>query len=193
MIYYKLVVVGAEAVGKSALTIQLCKNHFVDVYDPTIEDSYQKQVLIDEEICILDIIDTAGQDDCSAMHDQHIRTGEGFLLVFDVTNSKSLAKIPQYHEQIKRVQEDEAVPMLLVGNKCDLPTRSTDMEQAQDMANSYRIPFMKTSAKTRKGVNDTFYYLVRVLRTKRERRSQNLNPHPGSNSGGCCQISCVLL
>ena len=112
---------------------------------------------------------------------------------FDVANAKSFEKVLQYHEQIKRMQEDEAVPMVLAGNKFDLPTRSTDMEQAQDMANSYRIPFMKTSAKTRKGVNDTFYYLVRVLRTKRERRSQNLNPHPGSNSGGCCQISCVLL
>ena len=30
--------------GKSALTIQLIQNHFVDEYDPTIEDSYRKQV-----------------------------------------------------------------------------------------------------------------------------------------------------
>lgn len=43
---YKLVVVGAGGVGKSALTIQLIQNHFVDEYDPTIEDSYRKQVVI---------------------------------------------------------------------------------------------------------------------------------------------------
>lgn len=30
-------VVGAGGVGKSALTIQLIQNHFVDEYDPTIE------------------------------------------------------------------------------------------------------------------------------------------------------------
>jgi GTPase SAR1 family protein len=41
---FKLVVVGAGGVGKSALTIQLIQNHFVDEYDPTIEDSYRKQV-----------------------------------------------------------------------------------------------------------------------------------------------------
>ena len=46
MTEYKLVVVGAGGVGKSALTIQLIQNHFVDEYDPTIEDSYRKQVQI---------------------------------------------------------------------------------------------------------------------------------------------------
>lgn len=44
MTEYKLVVVGDGGVGKSALTIQLIQNHFVEEYDPTIEDSYRKQV-----------------------------------------------------------------------------------------------------------------------------------------------------
>jgi GTPase KRas protein len=48
MTEYKLVVVGAGGVGKSALTIQLIQNHFVDEYDPTIEDSYRKQVSTSE-------------------------------------------------------------------------------------------------------------------------------------------------
>ena len=52
----------AGGVGKSALTIQLIQNHFVDEYDPTIEDSYRKQVVIDGETCLLDILDTAGQE-----------------------------------------------------------------------------------------------------------------------------------
>jgi GTPase KRas protein len=59
---YKLVIVGGGGVGKSALTIQLIQGHFVDEYDPTIEDSYRKQVNIDNETCLLDILDTAGQE-----------------------------------------------------------------------------------------------------------------------------------
>lgn len=50
MTEYKLVVVGAGGVGKSALTIQLIQNHFVDEYDPTIEDSYRKQVVIGKSV-----------------------------------------------------------------------------------------------------------------------------------------------
>ncbi|KAJ3438367.1 transforming protein p21 [Anaeramoeba flamelloides] len=56
MTEYKLVVVGGGGVGKSALTIQLVQSHFVDEYDPTIEDSYGRQVVIDEETCLLDIL-----------------------------------------------------------------------------------------------------------------------------------------
>jgi len=43
MTEYKLVVVGAGGVGKSALTIQLIQNHFVDEYDPTIEVSLKSK------------------------------------------------------------------------------------------------------------------------------------------------------
>ena len=70
----------------------------------------------------------------SAMRDQYMRTGEGFLIVFAVNNAKSFEDITQYREQIKRVKDAEEVPMVMVGNKCDLPTRSVDMQQARDVA-----------------------------------------------------------
>jgi len=170
MTEYKLVVVGAGGVGKSALTIQLIQNHFVDEYDPTIEDSYRKQVVIDGETCLLDILDTAGQEEYSAMRDQYMRTGEGFLLVFAVNNAKSFDDISSYREQIKRVKDAEEVPMVLVGNKCDLPTRNVDMNQAKEQAKHYGIPFIETSAKTRMGVDDAFYTLVREIRKDRNHR-----------------------
>ena len=51
---YKLVVVGGGGVGKSALTIQFIQSHFVSDYDPTIEDSYRKQCVIDDRVAHLD-------------------------------------------------------------------------------------------------------------------------------------------
>jgi GTPase SAR1 family protein len=62
-IEHKLVVVGTGGVGKSALTIQLINHSFMDDYDPTIEDSYRMQVAIDGVTCMLDILDTAGQEE----------------------------------------------------------------------------------------------------------------------------------
>lgn len=105
---------------------------FVDEYDPTIgesiywnrndlndlcvfvcvEDSYRKQVVIDGETCLLDILDTAGQEEYSAMRDQYMRTGEGFLLVFAINNAKSFEDISTYREQIKRVKDADEVPMV---------------------------------------------------------------------------------
>lgn len=169
MTEYKIVVVGAGGVGKSALTIQLIQNHFVDEYDPTIEDSYRKQVVIDGETCLLDILDTAGQEEYSAMRDQYMRTGEGFLLVFAVNNAKSFEDIAMYREQIRRVKDSDDVPMVLVGNKCDLQMRSVDQNTVLETAQNYNIPTIETSAKTRMGVDDAFYTLVREIRQYRGR------------------------
>lgn len=49
---------------------------------------------------------------CSAMRDQYMRTGEGFLLVFAVNNAKSFEDISTYREQIKRVKDADVVPMV---------------------------------------------------------------------------------
>ena len=60
---FKFVVVGAGAVGKSALVVRFIKNDFVTDYDPTIEDSYRRQYTVDNIEGMLDILDTAGQEE----------------------------------------------------------------------------------------------------------------------------------
>ncbi|CAL1278528.1 unnamed protein product [Larinioides sclopetarius] len=188
MTEYKLVVVGAGGVGKSALTIQLIQNHFVDEYDPTIEDSYRKQVVIDGETCLLDILDTAGQEEYSAMRDQYMRTGEGFLLVFAVNNAKSYEDISMYREQVNSIAKYFYQFLFLVGNKCDLPMRMVYMHGAAELAKSYGIPFIETSAKTRMGVDDAFYTLVREIRKDRERKGKDKKKHKRKGRKRRCVI-----
>ncbi len=57
---FKIAVSGSGGVGKSCITIQFVQSVFVETWDPTIEDSYQKQMKIDNEIVMVDILDTAG-------------------------------------------------------------------------------------------------------------------------------------
>ena len=54
--------------------------------------------------------------------------------------------------------------LLVVGNKIDLPTRTIDLSYAKDFAASLSMPFVQTSAKTRQGVEEAFYTLVREIR-----------------------------
>ena len=68
---YKIVVLGSGGVGKSALTVQFVQGIFVEKYDPTIEDSYRKQVEVDGQQCMLEILDTAGTVSLKAYH--HLR------------------------------------------------------------------------------------------------------------------------
>lgn len=97
---YRLVVCGGGGVGKSALVIRFVQNHFVDEYDPTIEDSYRKQSTIDEESCLLDILDTAGQEEYRAMRDQYVRGGQAFVIVYSVTNRTSFEDVDYFVDLI---------------------------------------------------------------------------------------------
>ncbi|XP_033622217.1 GTPase NRas-like [Fukomys damarensis] len=175
---------GEVALGDT-LTIQLVQNHFADEYDPITENSYQKQVVIDGETCVLD----TRQEEYSAMRDQYTRAGEGFLCVFAINSNKSLADINLYREQIERVKDSGDTPMVLVGNKRDLPTRTVDTKQVHQLAKSYRILFTESSAKTRKGVEDAFYTLIRE---KHQHRMNKLNSNDDGTQG-CMGLPCVVM
>ncbi|KAK5167686.1 uncharacterized protein LTR77_007385 [Saxophila tyrrhenica] len=126
--YHKLVVLGAGGVGKTALVIQLVVGAFVAEYDPTIEDSYKKKVHIDHEPCMIDILDTAGQEEYSAMREEYMKTGEGFVLVYSVLSRTSFEDVQIFYEQIMRVRAAQSTgpnsilrsPIIcLVANKAD--------------------------------------------------------------------------
>ncbi|QLQ79701.1 hypothetical protein HG537_0C03490 [Torulaspora globosa] len=185
---YKLVVVGGGGVGKSALTIQLIQSHFVDEYDPTIEDSYRKQVVIDDKVTILDILDTAGQEEYSAMREQYMRTGEGFLLVYSVTSRTSFDELMTYYQQIQRVKDVDYVPVVVVGNKSDLEEeRQVAYEDGLNMAKQINAPFLETSAKQAINVDEAFYTLVRLVRDEggvyNKHALRNVSPRNGQAVG----------
>uniref|UniRef100_A0A3B3URC5 RAS related 2 n=1 Tax=Poecilia latipinna TaxID=48699 RepID=A0A3B3URC5_9TELE len=140
-------------------------SYFVTDYDPTIEDSYTKQCVIDERPARLDILDTAGQEEFGAMREQYMRTGEGFLLVFSVTDRGSFEEIYKFQRQILRVKDRDEFPMILVGNKADLELqRQVTQEEGQQLARQLKVTYMEASAKIRMNVDQAFHELVRVIR-----------------------------
>merc|ERR1712013_340412 len=116
----KIVLLGSGAVGKSSLTVQFVQGVFVEKYDPTIEDSYRKQIEVDGMACILEILDTAGTEQFASMRDLYIKNGQGFIFVYSITAQSTFQDIKTMRDQIVRVKGSERVPILLVGNKVDL-------------------------------------------------------------------------
>ena len=113
-------------------------------YDPTIEDSYQKQCVIDGTVAKLDILDTAGQETFSAMREQYMRSGEGFLLVFSLSDRRSFEQAVIFHREILRVKDRDEFPVMLVGNKADLDSQravSSVLLQRPDCNMKYRFAF----------------------------------------------------
>lgn len=63
------------------------------------------------------VLDTAGQEEFSAMREQYMRSGRGFLLVYSVTDVRSFEETPKLYEQVLRVKDKTEYPVLLVANK----------------------------------------------------------------------------
>lgn len=179
---YKLVMVGGGGVGKSALTIQFIQSHFVDEYDPTIEDSYRKQCVIDEETALLDVLDTAGQEEYSAMREQYMRNGEGFLVVYSITSRLSFEEIEGFYQQIRRVKDKDHFPMVLIANKCDLEfERQVSSQEGRDAAKKYGCQFIESSAKFRINVDEAFHEVVRDIRRYNKEQELNSNRYNHNN------------
>jgi len=180
---YKLVVLGSGGVGKSALTVQFVQGIFVEKYDPTIEDSYRKQIEIDGGQCMLEILDTAGTEQFTAMRDLYMKNGQGFVLVFSIIAQSTFNDLPDLREQILRVKDKDDVPMVLVGNKCDLnDQRVISTDQGNDLAKKFGCAFLEASAKTRVNVEQIFHDLIRQI--------NKLSPPPKAQK---TKKGCVLL
>jgi len=95
---------GSGGVGKSALTVQFVQGIFVEKYDPTIEDSYRKQVEVDGQQCMLEILDTAGTEQFTAMRDLYMKNGQGFVLAYSITAQSTFNDLQDLREQILRVK-----------------------------------------------------------------------------------------
>ncbi|XP_043919373.1 ras-like protein 1 [Protopterus annectens] len=75
------------------------------------------------------------------MREQYMRTGDGFLIVFSVTDKASFEHVDRFHQLILRVKDRESFPMILVANKVDLMhLRKVTSDQGKEIAAKYNIP-----------------------------------------------------
>jgi len=178
---YKIVVLGSGGVGKSALTVQFVQGIFVEKYDPTIEDSYRKPVEVDNEQYMLEILDTAGTEQFTAMRDLYMKNGQGFAMVYSIIAQSTYNDLPDLRDQILRVKDCESVPMVLVGNKCDLKEqRVITSETGENLAKKFSCAFMEASAKEKINVDNIFFDLVKQIN-----KLQGNKPQKPKKGGGC--------
>src|ERR1700709_1062368 len=144
---------------------------------------------------MLEVLDTAGQEEYTALRDQWIRDGEGFVLVYSISSRSSFTRIQKFHHQIQRVKESSAsspsfpgspisqsmvvnggnVPVMLVGNKSDRVTeREVSTQEGHALARELGCEFVEASAKNCINVEKAFYDVVRQLR--RQRMQRNIRP-----------------
>lgn len=154
-------------------------------YDSTIEDSYRTLVNIDGQDCMLELLDTAGQEYYTALRDYWIRDGEGFLLVYSTTKRSSFTHIQRYHNSIARIKEQiypctggfssnapfylaPLYPIMLVGNNIDEEAeREVSTQEGCLLAKELGCNFVEASAKNSINVEKALHDVVRAIRLHR--------------------------
>ncbi|XP_017143091.1 ras-related protein Ral-a-like [Drosophila miranda] len=165
---HRVIMLGGEGVGKSALTLQFMYNEYDDEYKPTKADIYRKTLQLDGEQVQIDILDTAGQKVNVVIRDSYYHRADGFLCVFSIADEGSFQATQAARDLVLRLRKDESVPFLLVGNKSDLQEeRQVPLSECQAMAHKWGVTYVETSAKFHQNVHLVFYDLMRQIASRK--------------------------
>src|ERR1700760_5198765 len=154
---------------------------------------------------MLEVLDTAGQEEYTALRDQWIRDGEGFVLVYSISSRPSFNRIGAFFKQIQRVKESSQssptypgsplsassmgangpAPVMLVGNKCDRHTeREVSTQKGYSLAKELGCDFVEASAKNCINVEKAFFDVVRQLRRQKQ---QQVRPVERNRNGSAAR------
>ncbi|KAF5382955.1 hypothetical protein D9757_006288 [Collybiopsis confluens] len=154
-------------------------NPSFQTYDPTIEDAYRKQLIVDNRMCFVEVIDTAGQEEYATLRDQWVREGQGFILVYSIASRSTFDRLEIFRQSMRRVKRGDPI-FMLVGNKCDKTyEREVSKEEGAALARQFGCEFIETSAKTAQNVERLFTNLVRALR-----QTRNIDAGPPAGGSG---------
>ncbi|KAF7346874.1 Ras protein [Mycena venus] len=156
---WTVAVLGDGGVGKTALAVQFTLNCFLnfpilaETYDPTIEDAYRKRYIVDNRMCFVEVIDTAGQEEYATLRDPWIQEGRGFILVYSIASWSTFNRLEVFRQSVRRAKRGAPI-LMLVGNKCDKAfEREVSKEEGAALVRQFGCEFTETSAKKAKTWN----------------------------------------
>lgn len=194
----KIGMFGGGGVGKTAITLRFLKDEFTEGYIPTIEDIFTKVVDVDNKTIDLQVIDTAGQDDFAEMRYSYYNQVQGYILVFDISQSSSVEELKNMHKDIVDAVDKE-IYCIVAANKADFRDEGrSDLVPAEEykkIESELKCKVIETSAKTGSNINELFTTLIKSIISpsaassgktteKKETKKQN-----DGGSGGCCSIA----
>ena len=160
----KIMLIGDSNVGKTSIIKRYCKNIFSKSHISTVGiDLETKNIKIGKQIINLQLWDTAGQERYRVLSKNYYNNSDAFIIVYDITNSKSFENVTNWIMQIKE-NASENVKIVLFGNKSDLEDqRIINEEEGKKLAKENNINFYETSAENGENVDKAIIDLVKEV------------------------------
>ena len=188
----QLLIIGNSSVGKTSILTRYSSKTFNENYIATVGlDFFSKDETIDNKIIRIKIWDTAGQERYKSFTKCFFQKAQGIMIVYDVTSQKSFTDLQYWIESLKHnmYQDISFVPIIIIGNKIDLPKREVTKEEAANYALEHQFHYYETSAKTGEGIDLAIRELVKkVMNGGKKNGNNNINLNQTKKkSGKCCQ------
>ena len=180
-----IILLGINGVGKTNLCLRFISNIHVVDYDPTIDDSFRKELIHEEtnEKYLLDILDSSYDEEYLSMKNRWLRQGMGAIILFSLSNRKSFLNVSQFLEQFYRIKENFS-PVVIVGNKNDLINeRNVFRSEVEEvMKGKEFIDYLECSALTGDNVNHVFHRILSLIIQSRRPVINNNNNNNNNNN-----------
>ncbi|XP_066932887.1 uncharacterized protein [Clytia hemisphaerica] len=165
--FYKIVLIGDSAVGKSCLLSRFTYNEFNSESKSTIGvDFATKSVIIDDKVVKVQIWDTAGQERFRSISRVFYNGALAAMVTYDITNSSSFANITTWMNEVRKHTSEE-IALMMVGNKMDLRhLRVVNTEEGAEFAKNNDMLFIETSALDSTNVEEAFHEIIRKVHRK---------------------------
>ena len=164
----KLVVLGDASVGKTSIINRYCNNQFSEDTLSTIGAGFFTHTINmeDSEVTLM-VWDTAGEERFRSVAPSLLRGASGLILVYDVQNCQSFEDLDIYMDMfldVVNVNQMAVMPVLLLGNKCDLGGFAVGEQVVESWKAKNRVQLaFNVSAKTGENVEMAFTKLVECL------------------------------
>ena len=156
----KINIIGNRDVGKTSIrSVYLGFGFQTDTLSTVGYNREEKMFKLNNgnEIKVV-IWDTAGQERFRSMALQSLRSCQGLILVYDVSNRQSFNDLKNWLEDVSNATNK--VSIILFGNKCELENRAVTKEEAEQFAKKNNIPYIETSAKSKINIDEGFSMVV---------------------------------
>jgi len=181
----RVIVLGQDGVGKSALIVRFLTRRFITEYDQTLESTWRHHMEVDSEYIYVDLMDTAGENSETKL-DSCLARGDIFFILYSITDRASFDEAARIGRHIReRKTNGNSVMLILIGTKRDLEHfREVDETEGSDLSQELECTFYEISVSSSDGykeVSEMLYDSVRRYFRNEKNCPQNDKRNPPSS------------